>query len=176
MMQEETRYEADRFRVVKVTPEPGTGLPPKELIRHPGAVVIVPWLAPDRLCLIRNLRLTVNETLIEFPAGTRSPDEPHEITAKRELEEETGYRADNWRFLGTMCMSPGILDETMYVYEAHKLELHEQRLEEDERIETLDASLDEILQWVADGTIRDAKTIAALMLCQAKQGPPTQVT
>lgn len=163
-MEEKLCYEADRFRVVRVSPPESMGLPTKEVIRHPGAVVIIPLLDEDRLCLIRNYRLSVNQTLIELPAGTCQTGEEPKETAKRELLEETGYEAAAWRFLGQLWMSPGILDEKMYVFEAQGLQQGAQQLEEDERIETTEMTWREAESRIVSGVINDAKTIAALSL------------
>src|SRR3954468_14126179 len=78
---------------------PGGGTLEREVILHPGAVVLLPLVAPDRVCLLRNYRHAVGETLIELPAGTLEPPEPPERAAVRELAEETGYRAGRWRKL-----------------------------------------------------------------------------
>lgn len=163
-MEEELRYEADRFKVVRIKPPETLKLPDKEVIRHPGAVVIIPWIDPQTLCFIQNFRLSVNRSLIELPAGTMQQDEPPLLTAKRELLEETGYVAEEWEFHGELLMSPGILDESMFVYSASILTLHKQQLEDDERIETLPVTYPEAETWIAERKIIDAKTIAALSL------------
>lgn len=163
-MEEKLCYEADRFRVVRISPPESMGLPTKEVIRHPGAVVIIPMIDEDRLCLIRNYRLSVNQTLIELPAGTCQSGEPPMKTAQRELLEETGYQAAQWRFLGQLWMSPGILDEKMYVFEARELQTGQQQLEDDEQIETTELTWHEAESQIVSGAINDAKTIAALSL------------
>src|SRR5947208_11851248 len=105
-----------KFRVVRETVHsPGGKTKTREIVRHPGACVIVPLLDDGRVCLIRNWRLAVNQTLIELPAGTLEPPEPPENTAERELIEETGYRAKNARFLHGFFLSPGILDERVHL-------------------------------------------------------------
>ncbi len=169
-MQESLRYQGDRFRVVHVVPDPSTGLPSRDVIRHPGAVVILPLIDDRTLCLIRNRRLSVGAELIELPAGTRNLDEAPETTAIRELEEETGWSTDAVDSLGVLLMSPGILDERMHVFVARNLTQREQKLEPDERITTLAVSIDEAFDWVRDGKIVDAKTVAALLLFRLKTG------
>ena len=104
---------------------------------HPGSVAILPLVDDDHLCLIRNRRLTVGQTIIEVPAGTREPGEPPLETARRELEEETGYRAAKWEELVEFYASPGILSERMYVYVARDLTPGEPRREANEEIENL---------------------------------------
>src|SRR5882757_5299419 len=111
-----------KFRVVRESVEsPGEKTKTREIVRHPGACVIVPLLDDGRVCLIRNWRVAVNETLIELPAGTLEPPEPPEKTADRELIEETGYRAKKIEFLHAFFLSPGILDEKMHLYLASGL-------------------------------------------------------
>lgn len=169
-MQESLRYQGDRFRVVHVVPDPSTGLPSRDVIRHPGAVVILPMIDDRTLCLIRNRRLSVGAELIELPAGTRNLDEAPETTAIRELEEETGWSTDSVESFGVLLMSPGILDERMHVFVARNLTQREQKLEPDERITTLAVGIDEAFDWVRDGKIVDAKTVAALLLFRLKTG------
>src|SRR5262245_31545166 len=106
-----------KFRVVRETvTSPGGKTKAREIIRHPGACVIVPLLDDWRVCLIRNWRIAVGQTLIELPAGTLEPPEPPELTAERELIEETGYRAKKIELLHAFFLSPGILDEKMHLY------------------------------------------------------------
>ena len=85
-------------------------------------MVILPLIAPERVCLIRNFRMAVNETLVELPAGTIDPNEDPLETAKRELIEETGYRAGRMEKLAEFFMSPGILHERMHLFLATELE------------------------------------------------------
>src|SRR3569623_3611092 len=113
----ETLLTAAKFRVVSETITTGGGkTKTRDIVRHPGACVIVPLLDDGRVCLIRNFRIAVGRTLIELPAGTLEPPEPPEVAAARELEEETGYRADAVMPLCEFFMSPGILNERMHLY------------------------------------------------------------
>jgi ADP-ribose pyrophosphatase len=160
----EVLYQAKRFRVERVTQESADGTRhAKDIIRHPGAVAIVPLLDDSRVCFVENYRAAVQERLIELPAGTLEPPEEPMKTALRELAEETGYRAEHIEHLATMCMSPGILDEKMYVYAASGLTSGEMALEVGEDIRVLRLTWDEALAMVRDGRIRDAKSIAALL-------------
>jgi ADP-ribose pyrophosphatase len=126
-------------------------------------VVILPLLADDRVCLIRNHRIAVGQTLVELPAGTREFNEPVEATALRELSEETGYVAGRLEPLCRFYPSPGILDEEMQLFAATELVSAAPRREPGERIENLVVQYDEALRMVGDGTIRDAKTICGLL-------------
>jgi ADP-ribose pyrophosphatase len=160
----ETLLTTAKFRVVRETVTSAGGKSKtREIVRHPGACVIVPLLDDGRVCLIRNWRIAVNETLIELPAGTLEPPEPPEKTAERELMEETGYRAKSIEFLHAFYLSPGILDEKMHLYLATGLTQGETAREEGEEIENWPVPLDEAVQLVFRGEIKDAKTIVGLL-------------
>ena len=100
---------------------------------------------------------------VELPAGTLEPPEEPVKTALRELAEETGYRAAHIEHLTTLCMSPGILDEVMYVYAASGLTAGAMALEAGEDIRVLHLTWEEALEMVRSGRIRDAKSVAALL-------------
>ena len=134
----------------------------REVIRHPGAVVLLPLIDRDTVVLIENRRPSVGETLLELPAGTREPGEPVEETAGRELIEETGYRAGGLRPLLEFYSAPGICDELMHLFLATELTQGEHDREATEQIENRIATREEISRWVKDGTIRDAKTLVGL--------------
>jgi len=138
-----------------------------EVVRHPGAVVILPLLDDGRLCLLRNYRVAVDQTLIELPAGTLEPNEDPLETARRELTEETGYRAGRIEHLLTFCMSPGILDEQMHFYVADALQPGPTALEAGEDIQTLLCTWSEAIEMARRGDIRDAKTLVALLYYRA---------
>ena len=131
----EVLYQAKRFRVERVTQESADGSQHvKEIVRHAGAVTIVPLLDDGRICFVENYRAAVGQRLVELPAGTLEPPEPPEKTASRELAEETGYRAAHIEHLTTFFMSPGILDEKLYVYAATGLAPGKMALEAGEDI------------------------------------------
>ncbi len=160
----ETLCQTDRFRVV-LTRQQGPGLKTHEraVVRHPGAVVILPVLDDGRVCLIRNRRISVDEELIELPAGALEPGEDPQIAAARELREETGYTASRWRRLHTFYLSPGILDERMHLFLAQELTEGSAQREPNEEIANLLAPWSEAVQMVFDERIRDAKTIVGLL-------------
>jgi ADP-ribose pyrophosphatase len=165
----ETLLDAKRFQVVKHTVTRPDGTPGSvSYVVHPGSVAILPLVGADQLCLIRSRRLTVGQTLIEVPAGTREPGEEPAETARRELEEETGYRAAKWEELTQVYASPGILSERMYVYLASDLTPGEPRREANEEIENLVLSWDEALAMLDRGEIVDGKTIIALLTYQRR--------
>lgn len=156
-----------RFRVVRVQqPLAAGGFREREVVRHPGAVVLLPLIDDDHLCLIRNYRISIRQTLIELPAGTLEPGEPPIETAARELEEETGYLAQQLQLLHTYYPSPGVLDELMYLYVATGLTPGPARREAGEEIDNLIVSWDEALAMVDRGEIVDSKTLVGLLLYQ----------
>jgi ADP-ribose diphosphatase len=153
-----------KFRVVRETVTTGAGKnKTREIVRHPGACVIVPLLDDGSVCLIRNWRIAAGQTLIELPAGTLEPPESPRITAERELIEETGYRAAKIEFLHAFFLSPGILDEKMHLYVATGLTAGETAREEGEEIENLIKPWDEAIAMIFRGEIQDAKTIVGLL-------------
>jgi len=136
----------------------------KEIVRHPGAVLIVPRLDDERVVMIRNHREAVDENLWELPAGKLEPGEPPIEAAGRELIEETGYRAGRLEKLTEFYTSPGFADELMHVYVATDLVPDEQRLEPGERITVEIVAVADALNMIRDGEIRDGKTIVGLLL------------
>lgn len=136
----------------------------KQVIRQPGAVVILPLLPDDRVLMIQNHRLTVGQTLLELPAGTMERDEPPEQTAARELVEETGYQAGQLQFVQSFFAAPGNCDEQMHLFVARNLRAGPPRREVGEQIDNLVTDWDQIRRWLADGSIRDAKTLIGLLL------------
>jgi ADP-ribose pyrophosphatase len=144
----------------------------REVVRHPGAVVILPLLDADRIVMIRNYRIAIGDRLWELPAGTREPNESPSDTAVRELEEETGYRPRAVRKLGSFYTTPGFCDELIHLFVASELVQVGQQLDAGEDIETIVLQRDDVLAMVADGRIRDGKTIAALLMWDRGLGTP----
>jgi ADP-ribose pyrophosphatase len=140
----------------------------REVVRHPGAVVIVPVLPDGTLAMIRNYRVAVDQWLWELPAGKLEDQEDPQLAAVRELEEETGYTSATVEKLGVILTSPGFTDERIHVFLARDLKHVGQRLEAGEHIELAPMALDAVLAMVDDGELCDGKTIAALMLWQRR--------
>ncbi len=138
---------------------------PRDVVRHPGSVAILPMVDDGHVCLIRNFRAAVDKTLFELPAGTRDqPGEEPIATAHRELIEETGYRAEKMEPLHAFFLSPGVLDERMFLFVATQLTAGKPAREPGEQIENSLVPWNEALRMVVDGDIEDAKTILGLLL------------
>jgi folate-binding protein YgfZ len=166
---------AKRFQVVRVSEPCADGSRrDREVVRHPGSVVVVPLVSPREVCLVEVVRVAVGRTLWELPAGTLDRIESLAEAARRELAEETGYRAGRIMPAGAFWMSPGILRERMHLFVAEDLVAGEQALEPGEQIRARVFAWDETLAMCLDGRIDDAKTIAALLLVDARrrQGLP----
>jgi ADP-ribose pyrophosphatase len=133
----------------------------RQVVKHPGAVVIIPQLEDGRLLLIAQYRFAVGATLLEFPAGTLEPGEAPLECARRELIEETGYRAEHWRALGITYPSPGYCDEQQHLFMATGLVPEHAAGDEDEIIEVKRLTVQEVERAIADETLVDAKSIAA---------------
>lgn len=134
-----------------------------DLIRHPGAAAVVPFLDANRVLLIRQYRFATGGNLLEIPAGKLDPGEAPEDCAVRELEEETGYRAGRLERLGAIWTTPGFCDEVIHLFAAFDLVKTEQRLEPDEIIELVPTVLEDALDAL-DGPVVDGKTATALLL------------
>ncbi len=137
----------------------------RELVIHPGAVALVPMVDKHHVCLVENERYAAGKTLLEVPAGTIDPGEPPELTAERELIEETGYRAGRISRIREWFVSPGFLTEKMYLFLCENLTPGPQELEPDERLRPVVIPWDDAVAMAADGRIEDAKSIAALLIC-----------
>ena len=135
----------------------------REYIRHPGAVAIVPLFDDGRVLLERQFRYPHRREFIEVPAGKLEQGEPHLDTAKRELLEETGYAAQDWRYLGVIHTAIAYTDEAIHLYLARTLSLTERKLDQGEFLETLVRPFDEVLRLIRDGELTDAKSVAALL-------------
>jgi ADP-ribose pyrophosphatase len=166
----EVAYQGPLFRVLhdKLI-EPGGRRNERDVIRHNGSVVILaiddskskknPWIVMER-----QYRHAANQYLWELPAGKLEPDEDALEGAKRELAEETGYRAKKWRPLVEYYASPGFLGESMKVFLAKGLEPGAAHPEEDEHIELRLVKLSDVLKMIEKGAILDGKTLTSVLL------------
>lgn len=138
----------------------------REIVEHPGAVVVVPLLDDGSVVLEDHYRFVIGGDLLEVPAGTLDPGEEPLAAAARELAEETGLAAKEMISLGAFYSSPGVMNELMYAYLARGLSRGERKLEEDEALSTVEMPFEKALELAATGGIRDAKTIATLYLAR----------
>jgi ADP-ribose pyrophosphatase len=137
----------------------------REVVVHPGAVALVPMVDADHVCLVRNHRYALDKTLLEVPAGTIEPGEAPELTAARELQEETGYAAGRIEQVGQWWVAPGWATERMFLFRCDQLQPGPTAHTLDERLEPLLVSWQEALEMIDDGRIEDGKSIAALLIC-----------
>jgi len=144
----------------------------REVVHHPGSAVILPAFDDGSVALVRQYRHPAVKYLLELPAGTLNDQERPEDGAARELEEELGLRAGRMEKLCEFFVSPGFLEEKMWIFLATELTETAQRLEDDEFIEIVRLPIERALQMVTGGEIEDAKTIIGLMLAAPRLGAP----
>ncbi len=134
----------------------------REVVVHNGGVVIVALTNENKILLVKQYRYPLKSVNIELPAGKLELDEAPDYAAKRELEEETGYRAKTWQSLGYINTTPGICTEKLYLYFANNLEFVGDHPDEGEIIKCYEYSLDEVFTMINSGQINDSKTICAV--------------
>jgi ADP-ribose pyrophosphatase len=142
----------------------------RDVVRHPGAVVMLAVDAEERILWIRQHRWAAGRELLELPAGTLEHGEAPEACARRELAEETGFAAATWQALGGFYSAPGFCDEYLYAYAATGLTPEQAAGDEDEDITLVPLTLDETMARLEAGEIEDAKSLATLMLYLRKRG------
>lgn len=161
-------------RVIKVQVDqvklPNGAVHSREMVKHPGAVGIIALTEEGKLILVDQFRKPCECGLLEIPAGKLEKDEPPIITAGRELEEETGLRAENLELIYTFYTAPGFCDELFYLYLAIGISKIENpaAADEDEFVDVIEVTLEEAEEFIKDGKIRDAKTIMAVQYMQIK--------
>ena len=134
----------------------------REVIRHPGGVVIVAE-KDDKILLVKQFRYPLKSVSIELPAGKLEYGENPDDAAKRELEEETGYVAKTWKSLGYIFTTPGICDEKLYLYHAKDLTSTKPNPDEGEILQPLEYNIEEVFTMIKNGEINDSKTLCALL-------------
>jgi ADP-ribose pyrophosphatase len=152
-------FEVRRDRVL----EPSGLEATREIVVHPGSVVVLPLFADGRILLIRQYRHAAGQYLWELVAGHKEPGETGVEGARRELQEETGYEARHIRKLLDVFPSPGLLGERMEIFLAEGLTKGAPRPEDDEKITHRICRLREVERWVRSGKIRDAKTVSGIL-------------
>ena len=140
-----------------------------DIVKHPGGAVIAALNDKDEICLLRQWRHALQQTIWELPAGCLEPNEPPLETAKRELEEEAGVIAHTWKNLGEIHPSPGFSDEILYLFAARDLTAGTVKLDDAEQLEAHWLPLESVLEMAASGKITDAKTLALLLRLQPEK-------
>jgi ADP-ribose pyrophosphatase len=135
----------------------------REVITHPGSVVVLPVLPDGRIVMVRQYRHATRQYLWELVAGRKEPEETPKQGAARELLEETGYRAKRFKVFLDVFPTPGFLEERMYLLLAEGLTAGEAEPEEDEKIEVRAYRVNELKQMIKSGRLRDAKSIAGIL-------------
>ena len=141
----------------------------REYIRHPGAATVIALLDPDTLLLERQFRYPLRRHFIELPAGKIDAGEEPLVTAQRELEEECGYRAANWRHLATLHPCIGYADERIELFLATELTRVEARLDDRRFLEAMAVKIRDALDWIREGRITEPKAITGLMWAEKLQ-------
>lgn len=137
----------------------------RELIHHSGAVAVIPITKDNKILFVKQFRKPLEKTLVEIPAGKLEEGEKPEVTAVRELEEETGYTTSDLSFITSFYTSPGFANELMYIYLTNDLKLLDKPIEgdEDEFVEVIELTLEEAKQYIKEEQIHDAKTNYAIL-------------
>lgn len=139
-----------------------------EIVRHPGGAAALPIDADGNVVMVRQYRHPVGQWLLEIPAGKLDGGEPPEVCARRELEEETGYKPVQLLELGSVVTAPGFSDERIWLFLATGLQTGRQDLESGEVIRVERIPFEEALRMARLGEIRDAKTVCALLLAEGR--------
>ena len=142
----------------------------REIIKHPGAVAVIAITPDQKLVMVEQYRKALEKSIIEIPAGKLEPGEEPALTARRELEEETGYECENLELILSFYTSPGFADEIVYLYEATGLTKKEQpaACDEDEFVEVLEITVEEAERYIKEQRIHDAKTAYAVQYMKMK--------
>lgn len=136
----------------------------REIVNHSGGVAIIAYKDKDTILLVEQFRKPIEKIILELPAGKIEKDEDIELCGIRELEEETGYKAKEFSYLGKVVTSPGFCNEYIYIYKAENLYKGKDNLgDEDEFINVREMKIEKIKEMIKSGEIIDAKTISAFM-------------
>ncbi len=135
----------------------------REIVEHSGGAAMLAE-SGEGIALVRQFRYAYGEEIYEIPAGKLNAGEDPAVAARRELEEETGLVAENTELLTVLYPTPGYTNEKIYIYKAADVKRGERRLDEDEFLDVEYFPREKVLKMIGDGTIRDAKTIVAVLL------------
>lgn len=137
----------------------------RELVKHPGAVAVIPVTEEGKIIFVEQYRKPLERSIVEIPAGKMEKNEDPAVTAIRELEEETGYTTNSLTYITSFYTSPGFADEIIHLYYTDKLEKLTEKIagDEDEFVEIIELTLEEAENYVHEKKIYDAKTMYALL-------------
>lgn len=142
----------------------------REWVMHPGAVAIIALTDAGELVMERQYRYPLRREMIELPAGKIDPGEAPLATAKRELQEETGYTAASWSHVATLHLAIGYSNEHIEIYLARGLRHEGAKLDDEEFLEVLTLPLATAIEWVREGKITDSKTVSGLFWAEKVLG------
>lgn len=165
-------FEGRVFKVTVDTVREGELTYQRDVVHHPGSAVIVPVHDDGTVTLVRQYRHPAVRYLLEVPAGTLDDGERPEAGAARELEEELGLVAERLEKLTEFFVSPGFLEEKMWVYLATGLSEGRAQPDEDEVLDVVRLPIGDVLEMITSGEIQDAKTIIGLILAAPRVGSP----
>lgn len=164
ILSEELMHKGNFLKFVNVTVElPDGKKGTRDIIRHPGASAILPFIDDETVILVKQFRTALNKILIEVPAGKLEKGEYPLVCASRELEEETGYKSDNIEYLGTIATGAGFTDEVIHLYKATNLYEGIKCGDEDEFIDIMKLKISDVKKMIKNGEIIDTKTISTFM-------------
>ena len=135
----------------------------REVVEHPGGVAILPLHEDGTVDIVRQFRYPFGKVVTELPAGKLEYGEDHRLAALREVQEEVGVIPGELTYLGYMVSSPGFCDEKLHLYLARDLVQKQQHLDEDEFLNVVTMPFEELTRQVMEGTVIDAKTVAAVL-------------
>ncbi|WP_209122477.1 NUDIX domain-containing protein [Alkalihalobacillus sp. BA299] len=141
----------------------------REIVKHPGAVAVIPVTVEGKLVLIRQYRKALERSIVEIPAGKLEVGEAPEVCAMRELEEETGYKTNQLEKVISFYTSPGFADEFVHIFYTEQLEAGVVNTDEDEFVEKLEVTVEEAERMIETNEIFDAKTAYAVQWLKLKK-------
>lgn len=163
-LKKSTVYEGDFLIYEKIQVElPDGNTANRDVIRHPGAVAVIAITEDNKVLFVEQYRKALDKITLEIPAGKIDKGESPEKSVVRELEEETGFKSDNIKFLGKIVTAPGFCDEYIHIYLAKDLKTGIKEGDEDEFINVKEFSMEEIKKMILNGEIYDSKTLSALL-------------
>lgn len=163
-LKKSTVYEGDFLIYEKIQVElPDGNTANRDVIRHPGAVAVIAITEDNKVLFVEQYRKALDKITLEIPAGKIDKGESPEKSVVRELEEETGFKSDNIKFLGKIVTAPGFCDEYIHIYLAKDLKTGIKEGDEDEFINVKKFSMKEIKKMILNGEIYDSKTLSALL-------------